>query len=209
MDVPQPEQVDRVIVMGDTVDAGEEERVNGRGCERRTPERRHRHRAAVELAERERVAEHARIRNPPMQVDEPRHPSTAVFHVVTLRRERLRLRLGRMVPAARGEHPVGAIEVLTIDQQVNIGSRSKVGRGIDRMREGRALEDQHVDLRVPERIQQTPGLVLATGVEHGGNLLLAPERGGDRRDPRRRQAGAMRRAPDARDDAVRRPAPRR
>ena len=45
-----------------------------------------------------------------MQVNEQGHPSSALFHVVALRRERLRFRLGRVVPAARGEHAVGAIE---------------------------------------------------------------------------------------------------
>ena len=84
-----------------------------------------------------------------MQVDEQGHPSSALFHVVALRRERLRFRLGRVVPAARGEHAVGAIEALAIDQQVDVGSRSKVGRGIDGVRQGRALEDQHVNLGVP------------------------------------------------------------
>ena len=98
--------------------------------------------------------------------------SAALFHEVTLRREDLRLRLGRMPPPARVQHLLRAIEALAINQQVDVGSRAKVRRGIHRVRQGLALEDQHVDPRVTKGVEQMPGLVFATGVEDGSDLLL-------------------------------------
>ena len=131
MDVPQPQQIDFIVVMRDAVQAGHQQRVGQARAARRGAERGHRHGARPQLVERQRVAEEARIRDPPVDVEMARGGCGAGFDVVPLRGRQLRRTLRGPRPALRHEHALGRLELPAADQQVGVDSRTKVRRGID------------------------------------------------------------------------------
>ena len=162
IDVSEPPRFDSVAMVRDAMDAGEQQRVGKRKRRRAWSERRNRNPARPDGIELENCIERERIGRAPVKVDDVRRGRRG--RVMSLAGGQPGIGLELSTIPERREHTVRRVELAMRNQQIRVAAFAFFGIFVDEQGERRALDDEHVDAAVRERIQQRGERFLAEQV---------------------------------------------
>ena len=159
VDVVQPQQVVGVGVMRDAVDAGDDERMDGRWRERAGIEPRHRRRLGTDVLVREAVRVHQRVRDLQVDVEQIHHRARIGPPEPELRRDVLAGRLQLRLVTQPFEDRADAAGLVRPNQHVLVGAGPQRGVRVERVGERGALQEDRRDARADELVHDAPQLL--------------------------------------------------
>ena len=144
MDVAQPDQPVTVVMMRNAMNARMQQRVDGAQSERTRSDSRQRNRARQQLFVSQRRGEHRRIRDRHMDVEVVRNVELVSARERPLPYAELVAAADGRLVAERREHFRGHIHLRAVDQQIAIHARAQLARGVNRIRERGAFQNQRL-----------------------------------------------------------------
>ncbi len=177
VDVPQPQEVDGVVMVGDAVHASDVKGVRISERASGLTQRGHVDRGGAQLIERDGVGKHVGVRNSPMQVDAPRLIERPWLRVVALRRGQRERWLDVAAPSSVDQHSIGCVDRFGTYQQIGIDAWTKMRCAVNGIREAGALHQERIDPLRAQCGQQAVQFAFTDGVERRCGSQFGGERG--------------------------------
>jgi hypothetical protein len=140
MDIPYPQQVRAVLMMGDSMDARKKERVGDARRPSPHSQRVHLDRRPPGFVERQRTREELWIGDIPVEIDPRNEGSALAVHIVPLRARKLGIRFMRSLVTALDERLFGSHQRVPSDEYIDVVGGSEVRPGVHGVSEPGPLE---------------------------------------------------------------------
>ena len=196
VEIVEPQQVRRIRMVRDPMQAREQQAMRVARAERMRAEAGEGGRVADDLVVGQQVGKGDRIRDPPVHVQRMRDPGAIDELTVELRHDERALRFDRPAIAQGLQHARGILAPRCGHEHVGVAPEAQLRAPVVRPRDRHALEEDDADTRAGERSQNALQFLLAQRFHgHSGAPFVCEFR--DRASIRNEQVNAM--APGQRD----------